>query len=1055
MFTHLEYIDGSSDKFWEISTNGKSHTVTYGKNGTSGQSKTKEFDSEEECEKDAKKLINEKIKKGYSEDGTSGSKESDSRISKSGKAMSKKEEEAEVSRRVKELIYSQKRELVIPFLKEFSDDHELLIRKEVKVAAKYWLPIIDFSDDPEYASDNPYAQYGRRGNKNHQMIINLLSLATFNLTEATRAPEFRMLFNERDLDFDNFKPLIWEIIQLKKPNWLLEYFRNEIRIHQPIGLGYWSLREMEDLGYIRYDAEILTHSLPDYSYTKDKSEKNSQIKKFIDDKIAIERDLNGVFEYETPLHTNYYIIDSQTAPKVEYFWLEMFKELKAHNKIDIDQILDLALETQTKNWNNNLKALFRTIIDDMDLKTDQILKHQESFFPLLHSENSTPINYAIKYLKVIIQEKDFKVEEFLNWVEPVFMRNDLKTGIKTLISQFEKLLKTDSKLKGRIIHLVSDIFMIQDLQLQEKTAKFILKYGDLNDDELSNKLELYSSSMLGTISKELKGFLPEKSEEINISLDGGTEVTETGYEYSPMYPDFLKDPIEMPENWNDVLFHIGKVLKSDDPLEMEILYSAWLQHMDSFPDDHKKQIAPYVKQANARYVETYCVNNFRIFLSFLESQVQVYNKFITETKYFLAKSNYADITGKLSMITQNYILGAVGLPLLSLPTHYPHWIDPQVLVERILKYEKQKATIYQMDLAIALNRVVPENLEGIEEKIELISSRFYRDLIKYAIGLTDNTELKNKPWLDKHTPVDKNFELYHLSLWANIARSRFPDAEFKEFENRSISKIPFFTKPFRPEFKLEPKIEKIYNYYTQSTVPQQIGTDIKAKFPSEQPNSDNFIYGLDVFQTKQNNVYWTSFIDASDIKFMHSIMPLNTEPLELVLLINVNGVSNWNNSATAKFTERMLSSHYRMSYNSAIFIATCMYDKSKPGRAMMVELFIQAILENRMPVKEIGEWLGFLISNNYGPLNRVTDIFGQVKDVSSKHNQALIQLLTTLINKVGIADKMPNGFKKILEILFDLQQKEGYHLNSTEIEALSKLNSIKSLQPIINKILKP
>lgn len=45
--------------------------------------------------------------------------------------------------------------------------------------------------------------------------------------------------------------------------------------------------------------------------------------------------------------------------------------------------------------------------------------------------------------------------------------------------------------------------------------------------------------------------------------------------------------------------------------------------------------------------------------------------------------------------------------------------------------------------------------------------------------------------------------------------------------------------------------------------------------------------------------------------------------------------------------------------------------------------------------------------------------------------------------------------KKILEILFDLQQKEGYHLNSTEIEALSKLNSIKSLQPIINKILKP
>ena len=68
MFKHLKYIDGNSDKFWEIETSGASHTVTYGRNGTDGQSKTKSFDSEEACLKDAEKLINEKTKKGYSED---------------------------------------------------------------------------------------------------------------------------------------------------------------------------------------------------------------------------------------------------------------------------------------------------------------------------------------------------------------------------------------------------------------------------------------------------------------------------------------------------------------------------------------------------------------------------------------------------------------------------------------------------------------------------------------------------------------------------------------------------------------------------------------------------------------------------------------------------------------------------------------------------------------------------------------------------------------------------------------------------------------------------
>ncbi len=64
---HLTYKDGKSDKFWNIEVSGKSFTVTYGKIGTSGQVQTKDFDSEEKCLKEAKKLLSEKLKKGYVE----------------------------------------------------------------------------------------------------------------------------------------------------------------------------------------------------------------------------------------------------------------------------------------------------------------------------------------------------------------------------------------------------------------------------------------------------------------------------------------------------------------------------------------------------------------------------------------------------------------------------------------------------------------------------------------------------------------------------------------------------------------------------------------------------------------------------------------------------------------------------------------------------------------------------------------------------------------------------------------------------------------------------
>jgi predicted DNA-binding WGR domain protein len=67
MIKKFIYQDEKSSKFWNIETNGKNFTVTFGKIGTGGQTQTKEFDNDEECNKEAEKLIKEKLKKGYVE----------------------------------------------------------------------------------------------------------------------------------------------------------------------------------------------------------------------------------------------------------------------------------------------------------------------------------------------------------------------------------------------------------------------------------------------------------------------------------------------------------------------------------------------------------------------------------------------------------------------------------------------------------------------------------------------------------------------------------------------------------------------------------------------------------------------------------------------------------------------------------------------------------------------------------------------------------------------------------------------------------------------------
>lgn len=62
------FCDEKSDKFWTIDYSGLDLCVHYGKTGTIGKYEIKEFDDVAACEKEAKRLIASKLKKGYREE---------------------------------------------------------------------------------------------------------------------------------------------------------------------------------------------------------------------------------------------------------------------------------------------------------------------------------------------------------------------------------------------------------------------------------------------------------------------------------------------------------------------------------------------------------------------------------------------------------------------------------------------------------------------------------------------------------------------------------------------------------------------------------------------------------------------------------------------------------------------------------------------------------------------------------------------------------------------------------------------------------------------------
>ncbi len=65
----FEYRDDKSEKFWHIDVQGAEFTVSYGRIGTNGQSKTKTFSDADKAQAEAEKLIRQKTRKGYEEVG--------------------------------------------------------------------------------------------------------------------------------------------------------------------------------------------------------------------------------------------------------------------------------------------------------------------------------------------------------------------------------------------------------------------------------------------------------------------------------------------------------------------------------------------------------------------------------------------------------------------------------------------------------------------------------------------------------------------------------------------------------------------------------------------------------------------------------------------------------------------------------------------------------------------------------------------------------------------------------------------------------------------------
>ncbi|WP_316831975.1 DUF6493 family protein [Pedobacter aquatilis] len=1030
MKKHLKYIEGSSDKFWQIETSDLSYTVTYGKNGTNGTSQSKYFTTTDECLKAAEKLLNDKIKKGYSESG-----EVMITASKTLKENEKNLDKQTIIAEYDKLLKSKNVNDLLSFLQRYAKGNIDLLKKHIKTQKRYYMNFVDLSKEPGYPSNH----WGTRGDEFQKTILTLSAIAIFNKSDLITWEEVSdQLTKARS-------PEVIDILHWAKPNWITELLLERVRKNEWRNMPYQTLRFLEAEGLITYEPELYARSIAQFNEWSAKINHTQYIDYIVNDELAFKRDVPAVFEYETGLQNSYFKLDKD-APYDQYkTWEVIFTKLLESDKIARSYFIEQCILMQTKDWNTNLKSFFRKRLAALAPNSAELLDFQEQLFSCLQHPDSPIVNWATDFIKKMYDSPTFNAASFLDWIVPTMMSNAHKSGVKNLLSIFEKLAKLKPKLAKQMSLLIADSFVIPDLGLQEKATKTLLKIAGTNDAELTDKLNMYGSLMLGQTKTALAAYLNEDT--------AYTQADRTiDYVYQMPEVDVLDQPISLPQNWQEVFLLFGRFINSEEVADAELLLNAFITQRNLFPSNHQKQLQAYLQQLEKKYFES--INKAYLSVFFQQKTKTYHEQFrVRIGEYHKVKTLL--LIQPLLYTAQTLIDTGKPLPLLSFPSHYPHWVAPKVLIERLIAYIKNGVPIDKLDLSIAISRMPRAQVAEAIPLLDQLSGPI-KSLMEFCLGVSNEINLKPQSLFKKllgkvsATFNDDNID----AVWVTAARTFHPNATFEIFNQTSLSKIPFAVAPYSPPFYIKERWNEYQNYYTKKMERSESWQELIFEDVSFPMPPSYFLYAQDL--TGKKNIWNYLLGNEGNVAYWHSLMPQNNDPLALYLLRSTCITANGGSGNDLKgFLTIVNGKGFKFSGLSIFLFACICFQEKKEIRLMASEVFINLVEKQAIDMTAFATKVAFLTNHKYGPFSRMIESTEAVKELSPLHQSAYLQLIEGLLANLQVDEKLPTNFRKLVENYVDLLYKTEKQPGLAAVNFFSQWKDNSTLKNLIKQILAP
>jgi hypothetical protein len=901
---------------------------------------------------------------------------------------------------------------------------------------------------------NHFESYCPMTPEQHEMLF-LAGLATYSRKEALgRGFDIRWSLNwDSPTTPTAENSMALKVLEHTRPDWLAEWLTRRTRANLYAAPAYPVLRTLEARGLLTHEpwlvAQSVAHRLIRYNWRRNQV-KSGDIEDYDQlilhdlrtDATLLARDLPLLFDYDT-------MVDSAATysgkARTTVSWLTLLPQLVESGHLERADLLTRCLLALRRDFRRPLLTWFKNVFLGFNPTPAERLARQGELLELLAHPLPLVVNFALDQLKDLWAEPTFEPALLVQYADGLMSRQDLKTGIKTLLSGFSKFLKINPALAPALSQLYIAALPHADSAVQERAAKgmaelLLAKKPLLTPDEIADltaTIPTYADLLAPAARAVLTPWLAPAAV--------AAPPAETLASYSPR-DDFAPDlsaatAVAPVADWHELLFLTGQVLQHDDPLALERWLDGLLRLRPQFPADYAELVQPYVVRIMPGVPGTAAelaaeliqhgpdgrANHLTLVQLFLLSWA---NGFAEPFVGRPAISDTYSVPDPLVMVAQQRLVfveallaAGLALPLLSTPTHAPYWVAPTTLVERLLAYQAAQQEPNPTDFALALARTAWHTPDAAATKLlPQLQLEDLRALLAWFLAPTA------KPLPALPTPAAAPSALAEALpwLWAVAARTRQPTGHFPALASLTPGEYPNVAQPWQPEWELQPKSKSYVEEWKpgKPTVTEHwLDLLVQSDATLAPAPSDLLLYSLYGQLQNTGHPYQWRRLRAleANYPFLLALLAQYPAPLywhTLALAATRDIVDSSNRDVLLQAMRGLLGDGPAFDAPTTLLLAIGLTYNASACRALALEALLAAIATARLVPAALGQTLGRLLTAGFVPVQRLTDGLAEIRASSPTADAALHQLLDALLP--ALPAEPPRNTRKLLDAYTDL-----------------------------------